>query len=300
MVVIFYNNSLDGKVAAHHYKKIKHSNDEVKYIPFFRMPALNDYNLKEDDKVIILGAQEYIETDLNTEQISHKFIEGSEISTTGLVYTLKHDLKAYTPRYITYIANKELKLGKFRESEAFCIQLENILRSCKIPEHKILDELLIDPEGEAFQYLMTIGEANYDQYLDMIKLNAERAYIALLENGLKIGVLNTRTHIADIADYLLKVKNCDAAILWYMDKRDSIVFQLRSLGAIDVSEIARMYTGDGYRNAAGFTIPFRIGTVILENIVGITKDKKKEIKLENITNDELERILKILGVPSLE
>ena len=298
MIVIFYNNSLDGKVAAHHYRRMKYKDHEVKYIPFFRMPALNDYNLKEDDKVIILGAQEYIETDLNTDQISHKFVENNDLSTTGMVYLSlgSEDL----PKYITYIANKELKLGKFRESEAFCIQLENILRSCKIPEHRILDELYDNPDGEAFQYLMTIGEANYDQYLDMIKLNAERAYIALLENGLKIGVLNTRTHIADIADYLLKVKNCDAAILWYMDKKDSIVFQLRSLGAIDVSEIARMYTGDGYRNAAGFTVPFRIGTVILENMIGIAKDKKREIKLDNITETELERILKILGVPSLE
>ena len=298
MIVIFYNNNLDGKVAAHHYRRIKHKDDEVKYIPFFRMPALNDYNLKEDDIIIILGAQEHIETDLNTKQISHNFIESNNLSTSGLVYSLT-GLK-YLPKYITYIANKELKLGKFRESEAFCIQLENILRSCKIPEHRILDELYDDPDGEAFQYLMTTGEANYDQYLDMIKLNAERAYIALLENGLKIGVLNTRTYIADIADYLLKVKNCDAAILWYMDKKDSIVFQLRSLGAIDVSEIARMYTGDGYRNAAGFTVPFRIGTVILENMIGIAKDKKREIKLDNITETELERILKILGVPSLE
>jgi len=298
MYVIFYNNTLDGKVAAHHYYKIRCNQEEVRFIPFFRTPALNDYDLKNHDKIVILGAQEYIETDLDADQISHKFTTSNSISTLGLVYALKDPTNV--PKYVLYIANKELKLGKFRESEAFCVQLEHILRNCKTPEHHVLDELYSDPEGIAFQYLTLIGEANYDQYMDMIRLNAERAYITTLENGLKIAILNTRTHIADIADYLLKVKKCDAVMIWYVDRKDSIVFQLRSLGSIDVSEIARLYTGDGYRNAAGFTIPFRVGVKILENMIGIARNKKKEITFEGISSDELEKILNILGIPNLE
>jgi len=298
--IIFYSDCLDGKVSAYIYARINSIVDSCVFIPFRNLPKIDKYNISMSDNIIILGANKEVRYPKDIIQISYKiaYLDRKPQQTTSLLIYSKFNLKTI-PKYLEYIKNKELKLGKFKESEVFCMQLENLLKKYNSPNNPVLQDLYDHPETEPnslFNYMMLIGEANYNQYLEVIHKNAERAYITTMDNGTSIGILNTRIYIADIADYLIKKKGCSAVIIWYLDKKDSMVFQLRSVGEVDVSEIARLYTGDGYRNAAGFTVPFRIGALILENML-TEPNSNHEVKLNKVDQAELKSVLSILGVP---
>ena len=299
--IIFYADCLDGKVAAYIYSRKHHIISSCTFIPFRNIPKINRYNLKDTDNIIILGANKEVIYPRDIVQISYKvFYQNKKPEQTTSLLVFSESKPKNIPKYLEYIKIKELKLGKFKESEIFCTQLENLLRKYNTPNNPILQGLYDHPETELdslFNYIMLIGEANYNQYLETIHKNAERAHITKMDDGTSIGILNTRIYIADIADYLIKKRGCSAVIIWYLDKKDSMVFQLRSVGEIDVSEIARLYTGDGYRNAAGFTVPFRVGSLILENMLA-DPGNSHEVQLNKINQTELKSVLSILGVPS--
>ena len=57
-------------------------------------------------------------------------------------------------------------------------------------------------------------------------------------------------------------------LTWFERADNQIQFSLRSIGDIDVSEIAKVYIGGGHKNAAGFRLPIGEGRELIDTILG--------------------------------
>ena len=63
-------------------------------------------------------------------------------------------------------------------------------------------------------------------------------------------------------------QNSCVSLTWFERADKQIQFSLRSIGEIDVSEIAKVYQGGGHRNAAGFRLPLGEGRELIDTILG--------------------------------
>lgn len=59
----------------------------------------------------------------------------------------------------------------------------------------------------------------------------------------------------------------DVGMTWF-EKQNGMQFSLRSIGDIDVSEIAKIYKGGGHKNASGFRLPLGEGREFLDKTLG--------------------------------
>jgi nanoRNase/pAp phosphatase (c-di-AMP/oligoRNAs hydrolase) len=58
------------------------------------------------------------------------------------------------------------------------------------------------------------------------------------------------------------------SLTWFERADGMIAFSLRSIGSIDVSEIAKQYLGGGHKNAAGFRLSVQEGRKLIDSILG--------------------------------
>ena len=77
-------------------------------------------------------------------------------------------------------------------------------------------------------------------------------------NGINYRIIyrNTTSYVNEVANYLVKNKNCDFAVCYHYDDKMNITrFNLRSIDSkADVSEVAKQFGGGGHRNASGLTL----------------------------------------------
>lgn len=74
--------------------------------------------------------------------------------------------------------------------------------------------------------------------------------------GYTVPVLNCTANISEVGNEICKAYPDAPFSASYCDRSDGMrSFSLRSIGAFDVSEIAKIYGGGGHKNAAGFTVP---------------------------------------------
>lgn len=62
-------------------------------------------------------------------------------------------------------------------------------------------------------------------------------------------------------------QKADVGMTWF-EKKDGLQFSLRSIGHIDVSEIAKQYGGGGHKNASGFRLSVGEGRELIDKILG--------------------------------
>ena len=66
----------------------------------------------------------------------------------------------------------------------------------------------------------------------------------------------------------LLAQTADVSLTWFERADGMIQFSLRSIGEVDVSEIAKVYLGGGHRNASGFRLPIGNGRELIDKILG--------------------------------
>lgn len=66
----------------------------------------------------------------------------------------------------------------------------------------------------------------------------------------------------------LLAQTADVSLTWFERADGMIQFSLRSIGEIDVSEIAKVYLGGGHRNASGFRLPIGEARELIDTILG--------------------------------
>jgi uncharacterized protein len=63
-------------------------------------------------------------------------------------------------------------------------------------------------------------------------------------------------------------KKAEVSITWF-ERADGLTqFSLRSIGDVDVSEIAKAFLGGGHKNAAGFRLPLEDGRKLIDHTLG--------------------------------
>jgi nanoRNase/pAp phosphatase (c-di-AMP/oligoRNAs hydrolase) len=107
--------------------------------------------------------------------------------------------------------------------------------------------------------------------LDYIEQNVQRTikeaqtgYLSINEKCYRIALVNASWNHSEIGNAL--AKNADIGMVWCEHMHGTMRFSLRSLGEIDVSEIAKIFGGGGHKNASGFTIPMEFGRFIIDQI----------------------------------
>jgi len=66
--------------------------------------------------------------------------------------------------------------------------------------------------------------------------------------------MNSNNDISELGNYACK-QGYKVGMVWFM-KGENIIVGLRSIGDVDVSEVAKKFGGGGHRNASGFTVPW--------------------------------------------
>lgn len=81
--------------------------------------------------------------------------------------------------------------------------------------------------------------------------------------GLKFAVGNVNNLISEIGNHLCKTLDVHCSVTYFITNQNKVVFNLRSIGDVDVSIIARNYGGNGHKNASGFNMPLEEGLKVI-------------------------------------
>lgn len=85
--------------------------------------------------------------------------------------------------------------------------------------------------------------------------------------GHKVAVVNAAyPNISDVCNKLCE-QGAHIGMGWFQRYDALVQFSLRSIGDLDVSEIAKAYGGGGHKNAAGFQLPLHEALAVLEQIL---------------------------------
>ena len=60
----------------------------------------------------------------------------------------------------------------------------------------------------------------------------------------------------------------DVGLGWFERNDGLLQFSLRSVGEVDVTEIAKVFGGGGHQHAAGFQLPLDKGREVIDTILG--------------------------------
>jgi oligoribonuclease NrnB/cAMP/cGMP phosphodiesterase (DHH superfamily) len=132
---------------------------------------------------------------------------------------------------------------------------------------------------EGWDYLDLITVEHAEQYGAAILRHIDR-YVNEAVAEAQFGVW----HINGPYSYTTAIVNCpymncseignvlanksDVSLTWFERADGLIQFSLRSIGEIDVSEIAKKFLGGGHRNASGFRLPLKESRELIDKILG--------------------------------
>lgn len=113
-----------------------------------------------------------------------------------------------------------------------------------------------------FEDFYKFGKKLYEKMMRKAELLADGAYIqtsVIKKRELKIGFVNcTEKFISEVCDVLLEKKGCDIAVSYFVlhqDGKQQVAVSIRSRSKdLPVNEVAKIYSGGGHVNAAGFRI----------------------------------------------
>lgn len=99
-----------------------------------------------------------------------------------------------------------------------------------------------------------IGEVLEESIDQRAKSLISNVYHISFEGYENVPVINCPSELASVVGNLLAEKSDVGFSISYNDSKGKRNFSLRSVGNVDVSELARRYDGGGHKNAAGFII----------------------------------------------
>jgi len=154
------------------------------------------------------------------------------------------------PKFVKYIQDYDLWKFKYEETKYLNLALDLIPKSFN--RWKKLED------KEYLKNLINKGKIINIYQNNIVKIALHKFRIEEQEidgENYKIAYVNTNICVNEIANEIVKTKECDFAVCYnYYDLKNITKFNLRSLDTkADVSEIAKKLGGGGHRNSSGLT-----------------------------------------------
>lgn len=106
-----------------------------------------------------------------------------------------------------------------------------------------------------------------DKYIRECVKQVQVGSLHFKDKTYSVGVVNVPyLHTSDIGNVL--AHHYDIGMGWFERGDGMMQFSLRSIGDIDVSDIAQSFNGGGHLHAAGFQVSFERGRLIIDTILG--------------------------------
>lgn len=162
---------------------------------------------------------------------------------SGAILTWKYFFGDTAPRFLEYIEDRDLWKWKLPNSQKI-----NAAISTYDFSFEVFDNFL----GVSVDWFVGEGEAIIRFREKNVKMLCENAREIII-GGYKVWCVNSPLFYSEIAHEIIRDRKFGVC---YRDVSDRRMFDLRSVGDFDVSEIAKQYGGGGHRNAAGFQLAF--------------------------------------------
>jgi oligoribonuclease NrnB/cAMP/cGMP phosphodiesterase (DHH superfamily) len=179
-------------------------------------------------------------------------------------YRTSQRLIGWLPRpwYVDFVEDRDLwnwALPFSKEINAYIMTLPFTIGAW---EH--LDD--INPSEAVQRGAAVVSHIN--RYVQEATDEAQRGFIEIADHKfLTTEVVNCPyMNCSEVGNVL--AQRADVGLTWFERADGMIAFSLRSVGDIDVSEIAKKYLGGGHQHAAGFRLPIGEGRELLDTILG--------------------------------
>jgi oligoribonuclease NrnB/cAMP/cGMP phosphodiesterase (DHH superfamily) len=162
------------------------------------------------------------------------------------------------PWFVDYVEDDDLWRFTKTDSKEIGLFLKTLPRTAEAWDHLALTDLKKAAMAGAAIKLAV------DYYVESMVREARRGkiddYTVALVNAPYINVSELGNALAQTADIGLA----------YFERVDGHVqFSLRSIGDIDVANVAKRYGGGGHKNAAGFELKYEYARLVINSILGL-------------------------------
>jgi oligoribonuclease NrnB/cAMP/cGMP phosphodiesterase (DHH superfamily) len=164
------------------------------------------------------------------------------------------------PWWVDYVEDRDLWTHRLPETDsvnAYIMTTAYDLESWKAMTQVNFNEAV--EKGKAIRL-------EIDKYIREVVKQVQVGNLNVANKKYSVGVVNVPyLHTSDIGNVL--AHRYDIGMGWF-ERGDSLMqFSLRSIGDIDVSEVAKIFNGGGHKNAAGFQLPIPEGRRIVDQIL---------------------------------
>ena len=160
------------------------------------------------------------------------------------------------PWYVDYVQDRDLwrwELPRSKEVSGFIMALPHTVEAWSCLD-KMTWEQAAD-KGDAIRL-------HIEHYVEKVSAQAQWGFV----NGKTVAVANAPyTNISDVCNRLCET--AEIGLGWFERGDGMMQFSLRSVGDLDVSEIAKKLGGGGHKNASGFQVSLAEGRKILDGIL---------------------------------
>jgi len=168
------------------------------------------------------------------------------------------------PWYVDYVEDRDLWNWALPGSKAINAYLMSLPMTLEAWSE--LDNLKVE---YAEQYGINILR-HVDRYVQEAAAEAQRGFMPIpgQDNAFyTVEIVNMLyANCSEVGNVLAQRAN--VGLTWFERHDGQTQFSLRSIGDIDVSEIAKSYNGGGHKNAAGFRLPLGEGRELIDTILG--------------------------------
>jgi uncharacterized protein len=178
------------------------------------------------------------------------------------IHSSRSDMPLKRPFYVEYVEDRDLwnhALPGTKAVNAYIMSLP-----LTIEAWQQLDLMKVEYAEQA-----GIGILRHvDRYVKEAVAEAQRGFIQVGPNQfLTAAVVNCPyMNCSEVGNVLAQTAN--VGVTWFERADNLVQFSLRSIGEIDVSEIAKAYLGGGHKHAAGFRLCIQDARELIDTILG--------------------------------
>jgi hypothetical protein len=160
------------------------------------------------------------------------------------------------PWYVAYVEDRDLWNWALPNTHEICAYLGTL---------EFTKEAWDKVEFIDWTKLLAMGAgalAHINHYVREAVLQAQEGHFL----NRKLAVLNVPyLNCSDVGNALAKTH--EVSLTWFERGDGQTQFSLRSIGDIDVSEIAKIFNGGGHKNAAGFSLDLTHGRALIDSLL---------------------------------
>lgn len=184
----------------------------------------------------------HIEDGESINNLSYKYIDSNQSSSTEIVMKIINELNIYIPTYVATI----MLAGIYIDTNGFRIKTNENTHECAANLYKF------EANIKELHYLLKQNFARYERRQKLI-LKAEFYDTIAITTGGKY--LYDNAELAKSSDTLLTFNGVELAFSIARINKDNIGISARSLGNVDVQKIMSHFNGGGHRTEAATSIP---------------------------------------------